>query len=75
MEYFKIESGIQDTGKTRVAEIAPILRKMTVGDSFALPDKTRLSVCNAVAKIKKELGWKFTVRKQEDGHYRCFRIE
>jgi hypothetical protein len=48
---------------------------MKVGDSFAVPEKVKRVTVSVAARrygIKNEM--KFTVRKIEDGSFRCWRI-
>lgn len=72
MTIIKIDKDVPLVGDRRINWP---MRIMEVGDSFEIPDKrlnTVKSLCNRVAKNK---GKKFTVRKQENGKYRCWRIE
>ena len=50
--------------------------QMKVGDSFALPpDKKQTTVITAATRFGQKSGMKFTIRKMEDGSYRCWRIK
>lgn len=50
-------------------------RQMEVGDSFLVPEGMENSVRYAASYFRKRNpDYKFMVRKQEDGTYRCWRI-
>ena len=47
---------------------------MSIGDSFPLGDKPLDSCRNAAVSYGHRHSMKFTVRKTDDGSYRCWRV-
>lgn len=69
---FKIEKGIP-------APAAKTSRRwpfadMKVGDSVVIPAEKVMAARNTACMFGKNRGWKFTVRLQEDGTARCWRL-
>ncbi len=52
------------------------LKQMEIGDSFSAPGEVgvRNRLCSAVTLASRATGMKFTVRRQPDGSYRCWRL-
>lgn len=49
-------------------------REMDVGDSFAAPDEDKERLRCAASSAGIRLGRKFSIRKQDDGSLRCWRL-
>ncbi|MEK0324869.1 MAG: hypothetical protein QQN63_04115 [Nitrosopumilus sp.] len=72
MKPIKIESGVEVPEYRRGRRAKYPFKELEVGQSFVYPhEKVRL----AAASHAKRYGVKFTVRKTEDGKYRCWRTE
>ena len=76
-EVIVIERGIPlppcNRGRPSGQRVWP-LETMRPGESFAIPGKRVKAVRAAAQNAKRRTGWKFTVRKMQDGSYRAFRV-
>lgn len=50
-------------------------REMLIGDSFLVTEKEQHKVRNAALQYARRMGLAFSVRKNVDGAYRCWRIQ
>ena len=76
-EIMEIEKGIPIPYIARVDGMKYPFEKMKVGDSFLVPPETKYeTVRYSFYRFihRKNLNWKFTVRKTPEGH-RCWRIK
>lgn len=72
---FKIEKGIP-ISPIRFRETTYPFGEMAQGDSFALKKAEEAALRAAIAAYRKQnRGSQFTVRKQPDGDFRCWRIQ
>jgi L-fucose mutarotase/ribose pyranase (RbsD/FucU family) len=70
---FTIEKDIPNGNLS--AEIRKVLSEMETGDSFAYSDATpSRSVDKTIRAIARQLGYKVSVRKLEDGKYRVWKL-
>lgn len=73
---YKIEKNVPVTTHSKAVRPSQYpFEEMEIGDSFRMPDTKRASVAVLAGRYGKRVGRKFTVRKQEDGSFRCWRIE
>ncbi len=73
---FKIEKGIPIPERAGKNNKYP-WRAMEVGDSFEIPSEKVASCRFAASYFSKRNGgaYKFTIRQQDNGTHRCWRIE
>ena len=70
----KIESNIPIPRNKSGREMKYPFKLMEVGDSFLVPPGSDNKVRICAHASRKQTGYNYTVRKMEDGTYRCWRI-